>query len=363
MRCSLIMPTHNRAEVLQDTLGRIASLNVTPLGGEVELIVVDNASAEHPTLPSVLENGIEVVPILLDSNMHTGARNIAAQRARADWLLMLDDDSSPHSFDFGSVLDEQPADVAAVGADIGLLDGTRESGGLPEVIVGCGCLIRRDAFLSVGGYDERFGYYAEEYDLCAKLIARGQRVVHTRSLRVLHRKSTMGRNFGEILYRLVRNNAWVMQRYAPDEVLDTELATIVDRYGRIAWLEGVGDAFDRGMREVEATLQTQGRTPLSKDAWDRFTGRAAARDTLHAHFGDQPAAVTLLGAPQAKGRRIVEQELERLGCPIQSGTDPGAVPVIGSLSPGPMLDLKDAKPGAICPWAFDAQRELVHKSD
>ncbi|MHC4977365.1 MAG: hypothetical protein ACYTF7_12315, partial [Planctomycetota bacterium] len=81
----------------------------------------------------------------------------------------------PEDTGFLDVIGEAGEDVGAMGADIRLLDGSRERGGLPEVVVGCGVLYRTEWFKWTM-YDVMYEFYVEEYDLCAELIKKGYRV-------------------------------------------------------------------------------------------------------------------------------------------------------------------------------------------
>ncbi len=351
MSISFIMPTRNRHQVLAETLKRVGLLSTAETKGCCELLIVDNASDTPVEAPAQLDNGIPVKLLRLDVNANTAARNIAAIEAEGDWLVMLDDDSSLLAESNWRILDQFDEEVGAVGGEIFLPAGNHEAGGLPEVFVGCGCAIRTSVFLELSGYDAAFGYYAEEYEFCAKLIQSGYRVAHTRSLRFLHRKSTVARDFNEIIRRLVRNNAWVMQRYAPDSALREEMDSLLDRYHTIARKENAIAGYERGRDEIEKTLNEQIRTPLYPELWDRFTGRAAARKVLRAAFSSRPVPVRVVGSAQAKGRGIIESELAELGCDI---VDHGAESiVIGTLSPGPMLDIQAEYADANAPWVFE----------
>lgn len=356
VKISMIIPTRDRPKVLRETLERLSQLDSDDLG-ECELLVIDNNSREPIALPDRLGNGLFVRHFRLTKNMHAAARNIGAREASGEWLVMLDDDSSPLPCALSETLRCLPEEVAAVGGEIRLPSAQRESGGLPEVIVGCGCVIRKEEFLRVGGYDPSFGYYAEEYDLCAKLILAGHRVVQTRSLLFEHRKSTVGRDFNEIMFRLVRNNAWVLQRYAPELERSTLIERMIDRYRVISIKESADEGFARGLRAVEETIAAQTRTPLGSSQWDRFTGRAAVRSQLQAALAESHVPVRLVGPSSAKGREIVESELLRLGSRLED-TD-AAQPVISSISPGPMLDLSEQNPDAIMPW-FLGSLDQVH---
>ncbi len=354
MQISFVIPTRNRQRELSYTLEQLQGLHLDELGGSSELVVVDNGSDVPMELPAALANGLLVSQVKLGENRGAGARNIGAEHARGDWIIMLDDDSHlcAGAGCIGQYLAQVDPMVGAVGGEIFLPDGTREAGGLPEVIVGCGCAIRRDSFLEVGGYDTSFGYYAEEYDLCAKLIAAGYRVGHTRAFHFEHRKSSSGRDMNEILYRLVRNNGWVMQRYAPDAVLDEALGEMKTRYEQIAAKERAIEGYRRGLDELNRTIGDQERGALGAHAWDRFVGVDAMRSTLEpvlrAH-GSRDIAI--VGPMQGKGLGHIRALIEGYGDSLVAGDDgTNRLKVIGTLSPGPMLDAKAAHPDAICPW-------------
>jgi hypothetical protein len=251
-------------------------------------------------------------------------------------MVMLDDDSFPLDDGHLEVLRAQPTDVAAVGAEIFLPRG-REAGGLPEVFTGCGVAIRRDAFIDTGGYDPSFNYYVEEYDLAAKLLLAGYRVVYDRRFRVMHEKRAEGRDMNAILRRLVRNNAWIAQRYAPAHERRNELREVFSRYAGIAAKEKALAGYTAGAAEAAATLRRQPREPMSAAVFDRFTGLAEARRSLQIAYDETPfrsAAIVDAG----KNARLVSRALQELGVRITSSTADAEVHVIGTLSPGPLLD-------------------------
>jgi hypothetical protein len=264
------------------------------------------------------------------------ARNVGAAIAAGAWLVMLDDDSYPLDAGVATVVAEAPADVAAIGAEIRLRGPRREDGGLPEVFVGCGAAVRRDAFLAAGGYDRAFHYYAEEYDLCARLILGGWRIVHDRRFRVRHEKVASGRDMNVILRRLVRNNGWVAQRYAPASMRAEALREVFERYARIAHLEEAGFGFQQGVDELMLTLDEQPVRTMRREEWDRFTGLAHVRRVLEREPALSGALVSIVD--EGKNAWVVRQTLlDRGDCAV---VDPAiaTVGVIGTLSPGPMMD-------------------------
>ncbi len=344
---SFVIPTRDRPRELAITLDRLAGERRSDTGPDAEVIVVDNASDPPARAPRRLANGLPVTLLRERENRGAAARNVAAAAARGRWLVMLDDDSAPRHAPFASVLPAVDADVAAVGGEIVLPSGAREAGGLPEVIVGCGCAVRRDAFVAAGGYDPAFGYYVEEYDLCARLIAAGHRVAHTRELPFLHRKTGSGRSFASILHRLVRNSGWTIRRYAPDDRHDAAQAGMRERYRAIATREGVADAFHRAVDEFDRTIGDQPRRPLSAAQWERFVGAHAVRSSLVPEL--RAAGIDAVRiVERGKGADVIDRVLRESGVHV---AEDAPVAVIGTLSPGPMRDGIERHAGrAMCAW-------------
>lgn len=352
-----VLPTRDRPEVLAHTLRALGDL--TP--HDAEVVIVDNASREPVGPPRQLRNGLGVRVVRRASNEGAAGRNagVAALPAAREWIVMLDDDSAPDGLGHLHAIADAPRGVAAVAAEIVLERpdgsvGPRESGGLPEVFIGCGVAIRRDAFVEAGGYDHAFQYYAEEYDLAARLLARGHAVGFDRRFRVRHRKVGTHRDMHTILGRLVRNNGWVMQRYAPGDELASRLRETIDRYGAIAEREHARAGYEAGLRELRATLHKQVRTPLPRPAFDRFTGLAHARQALREAAAERPLGRVRIVA-EGKNAWAVRRALSELRAEVLDPDAPGDADtlVIGTLSPGPMLDALDAHRGEtpiVAPW-------------
>lgn len=378
---SYVLPTRGRPHVLACTLDRLARLQHLP--GEAEVVIVDNASTPAAVAPRFLSNGIPVRLIRLSENRSAAARNVGVEHAAGEWIVMLDDDSSPLDADglLSSLQDAAP-DVAAVQAEIylpspgQLLDPSREirrteltlreSGGLPEVIIGCGCAIRREAFNQVGGYDPSFDYYAEEYDLSAKLLLAGHRVTLDRRFGVLHEKSSERRSFGRIIRRLVRNNAWVNRRYAPASEMQHEHEHLITRYWAIARKEHSLLGYLHGYSELLVTLAEQPRTPMPTEIWDRFTGLAAARDALMHENATRPLGrVALIN--EGKNAHLVRRALQDMYIDFAPSRSDADTLVIATLSPGPMLSAIEAAVTAhagrrvIAPWRTAMQGQSTDR--
>lgn len=347
---SYVIPTRDRPAELTRTLDAISRLGDHAAVGGAEVVIADNASSPAVRVAPMLASGVAVRVLRRERNEGAAARNACALQAdpRSTWLVMLDDDSHPLDCGLFEALSGAPSDVAALQAEITLPDGTHEAGGLPEVFVGCGVAIRRDMFVALGGYDASFDYYAEEYDLAARIIAMGARVGFDRRFRVEHRKVSAGRNFGRILRRLVRNNAWVARRYAPEEQLAREMGETLLRYARIAWRERVPAAYALALVDLARTLGSQRRTPLPSCGFDRLTGLAHARAALAAARCAGPLGRCAL-VHAGKNAWAVRRACEEMGLTIDgtgratrssatSDAHRADTLIIATLSPGPMLD-------------------------
>lgn len=352
---SFIIPTRDRPERLALTLTQLARLDPAALraAGGAEAIIVDNASAHVPVPPAALQSAMPTRVIPLGRNEAAASRNAAARQARGEWLIMLDDDSHPLDAGLVTALAEAPSDVAAIGAEILLPSGAHEAGGLPEVFIGCGVALRREDFIRAGGYDPAFGYYAEEYDLAARFLAMGRRIIHDPRFRVLHHKSAEGRNMNTILRRLVRNNGWVEQRYAPEPLREEMLARTIGRYRLIAEKERALAGFEEGRRELIATLAEQPRRELDRDAYDRFTGFESARHALaEGLHGVRNAAII----DEGKNGWIVRRAAEECGIQVVRRAEEAEALLIGTLSPGPIADAlarhaNEPRP-VVAPWRW-----------
>ncbi|MFA6043650.1 MAG: glycosyltransferase [Phycisphaerales bacterium] len=364
---SYVLPTRDRPERLKATLQAINALGAHA----AEITVVDNASTERLFLPPSLASGVPIHQIHLGHNAGAAARNLGVERSRGEWIVMLDDDSHPLDLGFVESLGRAPADVGAISADIFLPPRSgarvrRESGGLPEVFIGCGVAIRRELFLALGGYDHAFNYYVEEYDLAARMLLAGFRVAFDPAFRVMHAKDTANRSMDAILARLVRNNGWVAQRYAPEQARLAELREIRRRYRRIAAKERALAGFGAGLGELRRTLRSQTRTPMPGALWDRFTGLAAARGALQAAFESRPFRSAAI-VDEGKNAWAVALALRELGVRLCGEGEDAEVCVIGTMSPGPMLDayarrcrvLHPAAPRVLMPWRVQPQQAQI----
>jgi GT2 family glycosyltransferase len=221
-RITAVVITHNRRLEVLRTLDKLCSLPERP-----PIIVVDNASTDG-TADEIARyyRGAEVIRTA--SNLGAAARNLGVERAATPYVALCDDDTwwEPGSLSRAAdILDDFPR-VAILTAR--LLNGPEEvedpicrvladspiefPGPLPgKPLLGFlagASVVRRDAFLEVGGFEPRLFIGGEEQLLAIDLAARGWALCYVPELVGHHypspRRDTPRRNFA-----ILRNRLWV----------------------------------------------------------------------------------------------------------------------------------------------------------
>ena len=211
---SFVLATYNRSAVVAHTVERIMECGLDR--GDLEIIVVDNACGDDT--PTAIAGRCDRV-VRLGENLGSCAKGIGARYARSPYVVFLDDDSFPRPGSIERMIHhfEQDAALGAAGFVVHLPDGQREGAALPEVFVGCGVGLRRDALERVGGLDISFFMQAEEYDLSFRLVGEGWRIKMFSDMHVEHLKTTQARKSGRTCFLDTRNNLRVIARYLSHE--------------------------------------------------------------------------------------------------------------------------------------------------
>lgn len=190
------------------------------------IVVVDNASTDG-TASLMAQRFPEVALISLECNIGAAARNIGVRHAHTPYVAFADDDSwwAPGSLSQAAgILDAHPG-VAVLCARVLLNAEEREdpmcaamaasplpAEGLPGSallgFIACAAVFRRQAYLDVGGYEEKFFIGGEEELLTLDLTSAGWRVVYAPQLTVHHYPSTRRDNAARRKI-VVRNALWV----------------------------------------------------------------------------------------------------------------------------------------------------------
>lgn len=242
---SFVLATHNRCDVLQDTITAIAGCGLPRSAYEV--IIVDNASRDATVALSTPR--VDRL-VKLKKNVGSCAKAFGVDHAVGRYVVFLDDDSFPRSGSIERMVARFDADdrLAAAGFTIHLRDGGQECSALPGVFVGCGVGLRAEALREVGGLDPTFFMQAEEYDLCFRLANAGWTVDVFDDLHVDHLKTSRARRCGRTTYYDVRNNLRVAARHLPSPYHEIYSRDWTQRYRWLAADQGHEGAFRCGVR-------------------------------------------------------------------------------------------------------------------
>jgi GT2 family glycosyltransferase len=220
-RLEIVITSRDRRSRLLGTLARLDAL-----GEGWPVTVVDDGSVDA-TSAAVASAHPEVTLLRLDASRGAAARNLGVHRSSAPYVAFCDDDSgwAPDALARAvGILDDAPT-VGALAARV-LTGRSRQpdpiceqlaasplSGwaGLPGPRVlgflACGAVVRREAFLAVGGFHPRFGIGGEEELLAIDLAVRGWWCCYVPEVVAIHepaRRSSRGAR--EV--RQVRNALW-----------------------------------------------------------------------------------------------------------------------------------------------------------
>jgi glycosyltransferase involved in cell wall biosynthesis len=194
---SVVIPAHNEERRLPATLAALGrALAETGIASH-EVIVVDDGSIDR-TAALAAETGARVV---LSGARNIGAtRNIGARAATGQYLLFLDADTLPTAAALRAAVEALEAGAAVGGAplawDVPVNLFGRVSirlwnlfSRLTRLPAGGFLFARRDRFLEVGGFDERY-FVSEEIWLGLALGRRVRRVIIDRPVTTSSRKLT-----------------------------------------------------------------------------------------------------------------------------------------------------------------------------
>lgn len=192
---------------------------------DIELIAVDNGSQDGTN--EYLQAQTHITSISLADNTGIAGYNIGFNRARGQYILVLDDDSCPANLagiDHALALLERRKDIGVIAAHIQMPDGSPQwSWHLPKnaapsvspFFIGCGFIIRRDLFAKIGWYPDNFFLYQNEIDVCFQVRLQGYEIFYDPDFVVIHRGSPSQRPGWRRVFFPTRNTLWLIRRYYP----------------------------------------------------------------------------------------------------------------------------------------------------
>lgn len=239
---SVIILNYNGREHLETCLPSLMELNYPR--DKLEIIVVDNASTDD-SIPWLKQKYPDLKLLVNSANVgFARGNNLGASIALGSYLAFLNTDTRVDN-DWLLALSQtiaSEADVACAGSvmlnwtgdDIDYagrpddamdlypghakdtLATLQSAGDVPMLFASGGAmLVRRDVFLSLGGFDEYYFLYCEDVDLGWRLWLRGYRVLRSTRSIVFHKREGSSRQLGSkfimylvqkhILYTMLKN--------------------------------------------------------------------------------------------------------------------------------------------------------------
>ncbi len=218
---TVVIATYNRAASLRRTLERLSALPERPA-----IIVVDNGS--NDATADVLAAAPRVTNLKLPANIGAAARTLGARAAQSPYIAFCDDDCwwSEGSLPRAAALLDAYGDVALLNARVLVNDDAHvddacrlmSASDLPKTTACPGrsiaaymagaCVVRRGAFLAVGGYHRRYHLGAEESLAALDLLAAGHALIYSPDLVLYHHPSDVQRDPRERRRLVLRNRLW-----------------------------------------------------------------------------------------------------------------------------------------------------------
>lgn len=216
-KCSIIIPVYNHASLTRQCLNSI--LGNPPLGGDFEIIVIDDASLDiTPTLLASYGDKIRVLTHKENAGFAT-ACNDGAALSSGEFITFLNNDTIPEDGWLDALISyafDHPK-AAVVGSKLLFPNDTIQHAGMVicqdlyprhiyngfpaahqavnksrrfQVVTAACALVQREAFVQVGGFDTAFTNGYEDVDLCLRLGESGYEVHYCHASVLCHLEAT-----------------------------------------------------------------------------------------------------------------------------------------------------------------------------
>lgn len=179
LKPSLVITTKNRKDDLRMALTSAFNQSV-----DLEVIVIDDGSTDETAAMVAMEFPKAILHRCEISSGYIAARNLGAELISGDVIFSMDDDAA---FSDPSIVSQTLTDFSdpRIGAvaipfiDINKCPDIRQKAPdqkevwVVDSFIGTAHAIRRDVFLSMGGYREHLVHQGEEGDLCLRMLDAG----------------------------------------------------------------------------------------------------------------------------------------------------------------------------------------------
>ncbi|ONI70912.1 glycosyl transferase [Actinosynnema sp. ALI-1.44] len=285
-RTTVVVATRNRVDELARTLTRLKNLSVP-------VIVVDNGSSDGTTT-RVRRDFPWVRTVALPRNIGASARNHGVRLARTAYVAFSDDDSwwSPDALRKAEQLFERcPALGLVAGRVVVEPAGTEDPvcaemassrlGRLPELpgpsvlgFICCASIVRRDAFLGVGGFNPVLFFAGEERLFSWDMAATGWACCYVDDVVAYHQPSKIRGPSGARRRAELRNDLLTTWLRRPAMVAITETVGLAKR--------GVGDrdaraALGAAVLRLPEVVRQRHRLPADVERQVKLLSRKVSR--------------------------------------------------------------------------------------
>ncbi|GEM_PF-1027799 len=240
---TVIVCTFNRIEWLKRCLRSLEQQDVRP----DEIMVVDGPSTDgtREMLEKLEAEGRITLVRQARLDGISAARNMGLKEARGEVVCYIDDDAVAQPGWLASILSMySDPKVGGVGGPVMDMAGKLTMGknavapdgrwfdesrgestdGLSQVMVGCNMSFRREALLSIGGFDPYFRYHQDESDACLGVLHAGYRILYHEGAVVWHewcegsyRKDRI-KWYLKLRYMWGRNTAYMVRKHFSEQV-------------------------------------------------------------------------------------------------------------------------------------------------
>ena len=277
LTATVVVVTRNRWEDL-----RAALESAVRQEGSPEVLVLDDGSTDG-TLDMVRGDFPSVRLIASEAPLgYIAQRNRGAELATGDIVVSIDDDARFSADNTVAQTLEEFADPRIGAVAMPLIHTSRG----PEVLqrppspigvwvtnayIGTAHAVRRDLFLSLGGYRESLEHFFEEPDFCVRLMRAGHSVRLGHAQPILHSESPR-RNLGRGVHYFCRNHLLFTFFYVPypDVLARAPAVTVHVVWHALRMREPVAGV--RGMLAALAYMATHRheRSPVSRADYRRW---------------------------------------------------------------------------------------------
>ena len=261
---SIVIPVFNQVEYTRKCIEKIYE-NTHP-GIQFEVIVVDNASTDDT--PEFLKEAAQKYPnfkfIRSEENLkYAGGSNLGASQAKGEYLVFLNNDTEPQPGWLVNAWNtlQTEKNIGILGAKLLYPDRTVQHCGIEfqnlkfgnnfiwpmhryrhakednplvnkredvHAVTGACLFISRRLFKKVEGFDEAYGMYFEDTDLCFKVRGKGKRVVYEPSVVVIHHEGKTVNHYKKVVELNEKASLRFYQKWE-DDLVTIALDVLLDR--------------------------------------------------------------------------------------------------------------------------------------